>query len=771
MTERTPSSGSPSPGFVREGVREFGRKIRRGSIRRAIATDRRRQTEQLTRIGEKVWSARLELPGTEGLRTRLMEVEDKQSGVASRQVSIDEAKRRLETERAGERERLNQKRQELTQERRVKLEQSRAAKKAVAKDPSAPVESQLALLESGIRELDGKLADLARERRETLAPLDKRLSETRKEGERERREGAALVREKQELFFELGSTVVDGGVTDPSIVDELTRLAGIEGQRTGLEEELATLQAASEGMAPGVMAKFYGVIGAVLILPVFLGAVGWFAWSHYGSSGASRSARDRAPSAERRRPQVDRARVGTEKVDAIVQSLRRGDADERVNASRALGEAGAEAVPALLELLVDRNQENRADAAYAFAEMSELPERQAPVAVARLVEALKDESWRVRANAAVALGFLGTGSSDAWRGLAEAVEDSDARVRGAAAYSLGKIEVRPSDTVVILSKLLIEDPVPDVRVLAAGGLAPVGRTSAVPALVAALSDQNWQVQYNSMGALATLGEHSIEALPALIDLLPRLRPSLAPIAGSAVQRIVEAAGPGYRPSRKLSQALERRIELIARFSTVGDSRRGMPIAAALPTLVEWMPSATTQLTVELAPLLWESGGESAEFMAELVLPALLSIAKVRRESAAALVDKLEDSDRNVRWAAASALGAMHAEQGAAALIRVLADEDPGVRRAAAQALAHLGPGAITPLSEALGHRDPGARVHAAYALAEIGRDADDEAVVSALNSALQDDEFIVREAVACALKNIQRIIDCDPNSLSGLTGR
>ena len=158
-------------------------------------------------------------------------------------------------------------------------------------------------------------------------------------------------------------------------------------------------------------------------------------------------------------------------------------------------------------------------------------------------------------------------------------------------------------------------------------------------------------------------------------------------------------------------------------------------------------------------------------MAELVLPALLVVAQAEGQNAAALILRLGDSDRNVRWAAASALGAMQDERSVPALIGALADEDPAVQQTAARSLAHLGTAAHILLSEALRHESPSVRLHAAYALAEVGRDVDDKAVVAALNAALQDDEFIVREAVACALKNIQRITDCDPDALSGLTGR
>jgi len=621
------------------------------------------------------------------------------------------------------------------------------------------------------------LAELTRERKETLAPLDKRLSASRTAAAGARREDAALVGEKKDLFSGLGQMIVDAAVTDPAVDDDLARLVELEAGHAVMAEGLGDLQTASDAIAPGVMAKFYGLGAAVLVVPILLlGAVWWFVLSDRPSVG-SRPSRGGAATTERegrQRAEERRASpstVSSEEVDELMQTLETDDPDARVEASRALGEAGTAAVPALTALLQDGNAEARADAAYALAEMGELPRSAASDAVAGLIRALDDDNWRVRANAAVALGNLGNGASEVWEPIAGAVGDSDPRVRGAAAYALGEIGVRSADSIPILAKRLGEDEVPDVRVLAANGLAMVGAPEAVPALVLALENENWEVQYASFRALGVLRGNAVEALPALIDLLPKLEPWNASMVAYSVQMIVEAAGPQYRPSRELVGALERRIGIIARSLALGGQREGTPMAVALPTIVTWAPAARARFVAELAPLLWESGGGGRRYTAELALPTLLVIAQVERQSAAALLEGLEDSDGNVRWAAASALGAMQAELAVPALIRALDDEDPAVQRAAALSLVHLGSTASVPLSEALRHESPSVRLHAAYALAEIGRDGADDALVAALNTALQDDEFIVREAVACALKNIQRLTDCDPHALSGLAGR
>ena len=763
---KVPPTTSARPGILAQGFGELGRKLRRAKIRRAMATNRREQTDQLEKIGERAWSAELDIPDAGDLRTKLAEVENEQAGVVSQQASIDEEKKQLEQEKADALAGFGERREELTQERQQRRQRLKAA-----------AEDEKARLESAVAELDKKLAELARERKEALAPIDKRLSATRTAGAGARKEGTALVRTKADLFTALGQTIVDSGVTDPAVDDHLARLEELETGHADMKEGLGGLQTVSDAIAPGVMVKFYGLGAAVLILPILsLGIVWWFALSDRPSP-ASRPSRDVAATADRegrQRTEESRASqstVSAEEVDELMQALEADDPDARVEAGRALGEAGTAAVPALIALLEDGNEEARADAAYALAEMDELPRNAASEALSGLIRALDDESWRVRANAAVALGNLGKGSSEAWEPLAAAVGDADPRVRGAAAYALAEIGVRSPDSIPILAKRLGEDEVPDVRVLAANGLAMVNTPQAVPALVMALEDENWEVQYASFRALGALKGNAVEALPALIDLLPRLEPWNAAMVAYSVKLIVEEAGPPYRPSRDLVEALEQRIGIIVRSLSLGGPREGTPMAVALPTIVGWAPAVKSRLTVELTPVLWESGGEGARYMAELVLPTLLVVAQVERQSTAALIDGLEDSDRDVRWAAAAALGAMQAEPAVPALIRVLDDDDPAVQRTAALSLVHLGSAAHAALVAALRSESPSVRLHAAYALAEVGRDADNDTVVAALNSALQDDEFIVREAVACALKNIQRITDCDPDALSGLRGR
>jgi HEAT repeat protein len=85
-----------------------------------------------------------------------------------------------------------------------------------------------------------------------------------------------------------------------------------------------------------------------------------------------------------------------------------------------------------------------------------------------------------------------------------------------------------------------------------------------------------------------------------------------------------------------------------------------------------------------------------------------------------LVRALGDSDWQVRYAAAQALGQLGERAPIDPLVRALGDSDANVRRAAAQALGQLGERApIDPLVRALGDSNPDVRQAAAQALQQI----------------------------------------------------
>ena len=65
--------------------------------------------------------------------------------------------------------------------------------------------------------------------------------------------------------------------------------------------------------------------------------------------------------------------------------------------------------------------------------------RMSEAAVPDLIEALKDDDWQVRNQAAVALGVIGPGAKAAAGPLSDLLQDEDKYLRGHGATALGKL--------------------------------------------------------------------------------------------------------------------------------------------------------------------------------------------------------------------------------------------------------------------------------------------------------------------------------------------
>src|SRR5262245_36121196 len=99
-------------------------------------------------------------------------------------------------------------------------------------------------------------------------------------------------------------------------------------------------------------------------------------------------------------------------------------------------------------------------------------------AVPQLAQALKDDDWQVRQQAAVALGWLGPQAKAAVGALVDALKEEDKYLRGQAAASLGQIGPDARDAVPALTEAL-KDSEEDVRREAAalGRIGPVARAT------------------------------------------------------------------------------------------------------------------------------------------------------------------------------------------------------------------------------------------------------------------------------------------------------
>jgi HEAT repeat protein len=216
-------------------------------------------------------------------------------------------------------------------------------------------------------------------------------------------------------------------------------------------------------------------------------------------------------------------------VPALVALLRQDKAEPvRQAAAEALAKVGPRAVPALVDVLKDREPSSRDAAANSLRLMGP----GAKEAVTALAARLKDDSPDVRQRAAEALGAIGPDAKDAAPALVEALKDpgnAEGAPRGlgpstvrdaalAALLHLGpeaeKALARDGLPVVVLR---LKDRDPAVREAAAITLAYLGPKgeAVVPALVEACRDSQKEVRAAAGSALGQLGPKGVTALLGL----------------------------------------------------------------------------------------------------------------------------------------------------------------------------------------------------------------------------------------------------------------
>ena len=193
---------------------------------------------------------------------------------------------------------------------------------------------------------------------------------------------------------------------------------------------------------------------------------------------------------------AESALVGAEPVAAL---LRDKDPLVRRQAARALGEIGrrrkmrALAIGPLVDALKDEDSRVRANAVDALANLKHGP------AAALLLDCCEDKSARVRRQAAEALGVLR--AAEAVPKLADLLGDADAYVRLAAVESLGDLQAR--DRVAEI-KVLLSDPERRVRGRAAEALGKLDARDAAGAIAALLGDDDREIWGKVVRALGDL---------------------------------------------------------------------------------------------------------------------------------------------------------------------------------------------------------------------------------------------------------------------------
>jgi HEAT repeat protein len=241
--------------------------------------------------------------------------------------------------------------------------------------------------------------------------------------------------------------------------------------------------------------------------------------------------------------------AGAEAVPTLVELVRTSDARVRQDAALALGKIGQPAIPALRELVQEKDEAIQRAAALGFGKMG-----------ADALPAISELSPETRFTVAVALEGL---KQEGVATLLELLRDAAPSVRRAAAVALGNIHAAPGgsatrphsfyqqqhwpqnqDTALAAVAIveLLRDTDTDVRWAAVQALGSMKAAEAVTPLTELLKDREAGVRRDAATALGRMGWMAQPAIPALKALLQDRDADVCRAADEALQKI-QAAEP------------------------------------------------------------------------------------------------------------------------------------------------------------------------------------------------------------------------------------
>jgi len=320
---------------------------------------------------------------------------------------------------------------------------------------------------------------------------------------------------------------------------------------------------------------------------------------------------------------------------------------------------------------------------YGFDDKKQMAELKA---IPNLLNALQDNYWFTRKQAAIALGDLGPQAEEAIPTLIRALDDTNYEVRREAANAMEKIGSSSNELIpVLILTNRLESKSWSEALQAAKEIGDIGPKAkdAIPALVMILNNEhdNWSVHYpltqiEAARTVAKIGPPSAgDAIPALINCLDYFSPGVreaAVIALRDVGKEAKMAVPAIANLVAKDKVAVVRMESAKTLGIIG------------PDADFGMPSLVNALNNDKNPYVCQE--------------AALAMAKIDPASQLALD----------------------------ALARHLVDFAPIIRIAAAKALVTTGPHAkfaIAPLTYALDNDTDPIRIEDAKALGNIGPDA------------------------------------------------
>ncbi|NLF09374.1 MAG: hypothetical protein GX594_15550 [Pirellulaceae bacterium] len=371
------------------------------------------------------------------------------------------------------------------------------------------------------------------------------------------------------------------------------------------------------------------------------------------------------------------AEAGAEAVPGLIQALKNDNAAYwACLVLREIGPPAKDAVPALTKLLGDSRPEIRREAILALASMEE----SAAPAAAQIAAALDDE---LTCHAATyALGRIGRIPPGIEPAIRANINGNDKLLSIASLWTLARVHPENKQhyrTAVAQFVEGLKDADPLVRTAAAHALAtlPPAPEITIPLIEAGLRDADETTVRHALDALATMGP---AAVPSLIEALKheKTRGHVIYIIG----RIGADAAPAVPALTKLVADKDEHVALEA---AVALAQIGPAAKDAVPALIEALHKSENSTSHAFAYALGMIGPDAAA-------------------AKPALSDLLKNSDRKLALVSAWALVRIGpatevAELTLPVLTAGLASDSPLARRGAAEALGRLGPAAAAALDD------------------------------------------------------------------------
>jgi len=422
-------------------------------------------------------------------------------------------------------------------------------------------------------------------------------------------------------------------------------------------------------------------------------------------------------------------------VAALIDRLKAGSVEEKVEAVVQLGALGAYAQPAvepIVELLETDNATLRYECLAALGQIGPL----AHDSVDRLTPFLTSDDTLLQSAALESLRRIGAASPEAQEEIRRLCLDKDAAHIASAVRCLVMIEGIDSEivrnSIPRLAKAL-GDERPEVRNEAAVALAEIG-SAVIPAVSAALSSPDRRVQVKAIEISGQIGPAASSIVPLLVTHLDAEDELTVRAAATALGQI-HANPKTVLPV--LDRLLQRNSTAIRITAVRAIAKFGPSASDSIPLIIGLLSDKSVVLRASSADALGSIGDSRVEVIDALIkaladgsgavtVSAANALSQLGPPAARALVTQL--SDKSYQRLVVEVLGELgaDAESAVPALVALLGNvgDDTELRREIFIALASIGPKATAAapiLMQML--QDPAAedaRAGAAYALANIG---------------------------------------------------